>query len=52
MSIYKEEKNKKDCFEHLISLQGVYIPQRGATVFIIYILYILFYKGNKGKLKI
>ena len=21
MSIYKEEKNKKDCFEHLISLQ-------------------------------
>ena len=22
MSIYKEENNKKDCFEHLISLQG------------------------------
>ena len=50
MSIYKEENNKKDCFEHLISLQGMYFPQSGSycVYYFLYILYILFIRGIRG----
>ena len=51
MSIYKEENNKKDCFEHLISLQGMYFPQSGSycVYYFLYILYIFFFiRGIRG----